>query len=276
METIERILYQSPLVAIGEFACPPQSPRWHEPNTIIGGPFAVFPHRSVVIQHAGQEPVLANPNHVVFYNAGETYRRRLHDERGSRCLFVAPRGPLLDELTVGRGEFPFGHGPGAADAYVVQHAVHRHLLESPAVDQLFVEEAITQAVARATADAGEQAGRRRRAARRETTSGLHRATVEEAKSLLTGDVATNTSLARLAERLHASPFHLARMFRAHTGFSLHGYRKQLRLRLALEQLQDRELDLSTIAHRLGFASHSHFTDSFRRAFGIPPSAARSL
>jgi AraC-like DNA-binding protein len=276
MDAIERILYQSPLVAIGEFACPPQSPRWHEPNEIAGGPFAVFPHRSVVIEHDGRPPVLANPNHVVFYNAGETYRRRLHDERGSRCLFVAPRGSLLDELTAGSGEFPFGDGPGAAEAYVVQHAVHRHLLESPAPDELFIEESITHAVARATADAGEQAGRRRGAARRETTSGLHRATVEDAKSLLTDEVATNTSLARLAERLHASPFHLARMFRAHTGFSLHGYRKQLRLRLALEHLGEGELDLSTIAHRLGFASHSHFTDSFRRAFGMPPSAVRTL
>jgi AraC-like DNA-binding protein len=274
MEAIERILYQSPLVAIGEFACPPQSPRWRERNTIVGGPFAVFPHRSVVIQHDGHEPVLANPNHVIFYNAGETYRRRLHDERGSRCLFVAPQGSLLHDLTAGRGEFPFGDGPSAAEAFVVQHAVHRHLVESPAVDELFVEEAIAHAVGRVTADADARTGRYR--PRRETTSGLHRATVEEAKGLLTDGVATNTSLAGLAERLHASPFHLARMFRAHTGFSLHGYRKQLRLRLALEQLQDRELDLSTIAHRLGFASHSHFTDSFRRAFGMPPSAVRSV
>ena len=277
MAAIERILYQSPLVSIGEFACPPHSPRWREPNEVAGGPFAVFPHRSVVIQHDGREPVLANPNHVVFYNAGEIYRRRLHDQRGSRCLFVAPRGSLLDDVTEARREFPFGDGPSPAAAYVVQHAVHRHLLESSSVDGLFVEEAITLAVARVAAEAGEHdRSRRRGSARREATSRAHRSLVEEAKSFLTDDPAANTSLTRIGERLHASPFHLARTFRAHTGFSLHGYRKHLRLRLAIEHLQDADLDLSTIAHRLGFASHSHFTDSFRRAFRIAPSAARSL
>jgi AraC family transcriptional regulator len=221
--------------------------------------------------------MLANQNHVVFYNAGEIYRRRLHDARGSRCLFVAPRGSLLDELTEGRGEFPFGDSPSAADAYLLQHTVHRHLDEGPMIDELFVEEAIVVAIARAAVDAGEQdRDRRKRRARSEATSAAHRTIVEEAKGVLTEEPAAKTSLARLAQRLHTSPFHLARMFRTDTGFSLHGYRKHLRLRLALEQLQEDEVDLSTIAYRLGFASHSHFTDSFRRAFRMPPSAARDL
>lgn len=33
-------------------------------------------------------------------------------------------------------------------------------------------------------------------------------------------------------------------------------------------------DLTDIALSFGFSSHSHFTDSFRREFGIPPSRLR--
>jgi len=69
-------------------------------------------------------------------------------------------------------------------------------------------------------------------------------------------------------------FHLARMFRSRTGFSLHAYRNQLRLRAALERLRDPGVDLIDIALDLGFSSHSHFTETFRRSFGKTPSAVR--
>ena len=43
-------------------------------------------------------------------------------------------------------------------------------------------------------------------------------------------------LGRLARRLQTSPYHLARVFRAETGFSVHAYRQSLRLRMALERM----------------------------------------
>jgi AraC-like DNA-binding protein len=60
-----------------------------------------------------------------------------------------------------------------------------------------------------------------------------------------------------------------------TGVGLHEYRNQLRLRLAFDRVLERDVTLSALALDLGYASHSQFTDSFRRAFGIPPSAVRS-
>jgi AraC-like DNA-binding protein len=83
------------------------------------------------------------------------------------------------------------------------------------------------------------------------------------------------SLGEVAGRLHTSEFHLARLFRAHTGFTLHGYRNQLRLRLALERIPAED-DLTALAHELGFSSHSHFTDAFRALFGAPPAEVRAL
>ena len=48
---------------------------------------------------------------------------------------------------------------------------------------------------------------------------------------------------------------------------IHRYLNRLRLRTALEYLGDSMADLSDTALSLGFSSHSHFTESFRREFG---------
>ena len=65
---------------------------------------------------------------------------------------------------------------------------------------------------------------------------------------------------------------LCRLFRRHTGMTLHEYRTELRLRDALDRLASRRGDLTRIALDLGFSSHSHFTAAFRRAFGMTPTA----
>jgi AraC-like DNA-binding protein len=49
---------------------------------------------------------------------------------------------------------------------------------------------------------------------------------------------------------------------------------QLRLSRALVELPHAN-DLTTLAFDLGFSSHSHFTVSFRRAFGCTPSEFRA-
>ena len=62
--------------------------------------------------------------------------------------------------------------------------------------------------------------------------------------------------------------------RAGAPFSLHAYRNQLRLRASLERLHEPGVDLIDIALDLGFSSHSHFTETFRRSFGKTPSVVR--
>ena len=82
------------------------------------------------------------------------------------------------------------------------------------------------------------------------------------------------TLAELAARVHYSPYFLTRLFRRLTGYSIAGYRQQLRLRLSLEQALRPAADLSAIAAGYGFSSHSHYTRAFRQAFGCTPSQAR--
>lgn len=86
-------------------------------------------------------------------------------------------------------------------------------------------------------------------------------------------------LVEVASAVGASPAYLTDVFRRIEGVPLHRYLVQLRLARALAELPHTD-DLTTLALRLGFSSHRHFSAAFRRAFGCTPSrfpdGARSL
>lgn len=277
-----RLLFTSPQIAVGEFHCPPDDPRWSEENCTEEGYFVAFPGTSVVIAHAGREPAVTTRNEVVLYNRGQTYRRGLVDPCGDHCFFLMIAPTLLSEISVALGstrdEAPIAFsshlGPMAASTFLLQRLIVRTLRSQAAVpDDLRVEEALYRLVSEASRIGFAGAHAKRRPTRRRTLR-AHALVVEQTKVLLAKRFAERLSLAQIAREMHVSPFHLGRIFRGRTGFGIHEYRDQLRLRLALDRIFEREVALQALALELGYASHSHFTDSFRRVFGIPPSAVR--
>lgn len=99
--------------------------------------------------------------------------------------------------------------------------------------------------------------------------------VLRARRFLLAQPGAGHTLHEVADAAHSSAFHLARMFRRHTGLSLHQYRQRLRLAAALAMLEAGERDLAGLAHELGFCSQSHFGTVFRREIGVSPGEARA-
>ncbi|MGE0402308.1 MAG: helix-turn-helix transcriptional regulator [Kofleriaceae bacterium] len=87
--------------------------------------------------------------------------------------------------------------------------------------------------------------------------------------------ARSTSLGELAEVTGYSVFHTCRVFQRATGQTIHGFRRELRLRHALARLLDGDEPLAEIAAATGFASQSHLTNLFRARFGITPARVRT-
>jgi AraC-like DNA-binding protein len=81
----------------------------------------------------------------------------------------------------------------------------------------------------------------------------------------------------LADRVGYSVFHTCRVFRATTGQTIHGYRREVRLRHALARILDPRGDetLIDVAAHTGFASQSHLTNLFHARFGVTPAKART-
>ena len=73
----------------------------------------------------------------------------------------------------------------------------------------------------------------------------------------------------LAERFFISKFHMMRMFRAETGFTIHTYLMQRRL-LAARQLIDTGMRATEACNRCGFRSYSSFTRAYSKHFGTTP------
>jgi AraC-like DNA-binding protein len=255
-------VYSTPALRVGVFRCPPGDALWHETNDNIGErPHVVFPRTAVGLVRDGVR-LMVTPNDVVFYRPFETYERSLRDERGDVSLFIAPAAEHLDapSAPVGRVDAP---------TFLLARRLARQLHDEP--DCLLVEETAAELVGRAMRWTVSPSGRR--AATLRDRAEL----AEAAKELLVARLAQPLSLSSLAGDLNVSPFHLTRVFRERTGRTLTAYLHDLRLRAAVERLDEEpDASLSRIAADLGYCTPSHFTDRFRGAFGVPPSQLSNL
>lgn len=271
-------MFQSPLVRVGRWRCPAEHPIFVDSGPISETLFA-FPRESVWIQHEGGDPFVADPNTVTYYNGGQVYSRQKLSRRGDMCEWftVAPEA-MTDAIAAHEPEaidrphrpFTFSHGPSDPASYLRQRLVFQHVSREQNADRLFVEEAVLGILGDVTRLAYERKGVAAVPKKRRRDGDL----VEAARDVIGRTFKENLSLSDVARAADSSVFHLARVFKARTGFSLHAYRTQLRLRAALERLAEPGVDLIDIALDLGFSSHSHFTETFRRSFGKTPSVVR--
>jgi AraC-like DNA-binding protein len=259
-------LLETRKLTVGEFCCPADDPAWHETNYIGDEPHVVFPLTAVVIDQLDRGSVLTTSNHRVFYEGGQLYRRRLESKHGDHCFFIRLEPGILERVV--------DHRPTTIDAPIDRHTyLERHLLVRhlrAGTISAGRAEAVALALVRSALRNGSVAPR----ARRDRTRAAHRELAEAAKAIIARSFAQPLTLPRLAARLRTSPYHLARVFRAQTGFSVDGYQRSLRLRAALERLPSYPDGLTRLALELGFSSHSHFTETFRREFGVLPSLLR--
>jgi AraC-like DNA-binding protein len=239
---------------VGEFLLPPDSPRWQEMNWIGRRATIVLPSTLVGIVPERAELQVSTPNHLLVYDPEVHYRRRLISGAGDSCVFVS----LGERLGFGPRR---GLAPGVRALPLPAPTFAHQLLER----EVLTEEWVLDLVAYVGLSLG---------SRPRPLGPRQRAAVERLKQTLAEAGNRNLTLAEYAAAVHYSPFALARMFRAHTGYSIGEFRQQLRLRASLREVLAPARDLGAVAARFGFSSHSHFTSAFRRAFGITPSQAR--
>lgn len=82
------------------------------------------------------------------------------------------------------------------------------------------------------------------------------------------------SVERLAEAVHLSPFHFARMFKQSTGQSPHLYVLMQRIERAKKLLAETDTALVDVAADVGFRTQGHFTGVFHHYAGFTPRAFR--
>jgi len=273
----EQLLHQSDSVAVGSFRSRPEQPGFSG-NTPCTSWCFVFPRTSVWIRHDGRAPFVADPTVVTFYNRDAVYERRRISADGDRgdWFAVAPEVALdAVRLRDGRADdrpdlpFRFDHSPSDPRVYLEQRAIFESLSGGPS-DAWLVDEAVMGLLDRVLDHAyalrpGAALERRRRDPE----------LADAARAKVSADAASRWSLGRLADSLGVSPYHLCHTFRRERGSTLSAYRTRLRVHQSLERVVAGD-SLTAVAFDLGFSSHSHFTTSFRRVFGVRPSDVRGL
>ncbi len=291
-----RSLYISPLVSVRDYrcrigCCGPGDEERPDANQVVLMRYGAFR------KHFGRRSVTADVNQAVFFSKDSTYRVSHPVDCGDRGTVFTPSPRVLNDIVreldptiddhPGR-PFPFVTGPCSPGVFWRHCELAKRLeaVESnqPEVarldplwpDPLWIDVTALQLIADALEAAfarhglASPSGKRRR----DGTEADHAELVEAAKTYLTSRMPERVTLDDIARAVGASPFHLARLFQQRTGAPVHRYLTRLRLRASLEQLADGASDLTALALELGFSSHSHFTDSFRREFGCAPSDAR--
>jgi AraC family transcriptional regulator len=276
-------LYSSPILSISNYCCHANrsGPGKEE---VADANMIVLMRRGTFSQHFGRKKITADVNQSVFFAKDSIYRvshpRDCGDcgtifrlTPGSLNEIVRRFDPAVDDHP--DRPFQFVTGPCNPKIYWRHHLLVQRLRSSSkdSVEPLWTDATTLQLVSDVLEFAFARQGSPQMT-RRLTTAIDHAEKTEAAKELLAARMSEHITLDDVAREVGASPFNFARMFRRQTGLPVHRYLTLLRLRASLEQLAEVDVDLSLLALRLGFSSHSHFTDLFRREFGETPSHFR--
>lgn len=277
---VDRVLYRSPGLIIGVFDCPRRHPAFHDSGP-TGGDLIVFPRHAVYIKHPHRQAILADQRVVTLYNRNQQYRREAVAEYGDYSVwFHFPRERLVAALehagwahaALERTPFldPFGRVDN--QGFLRQRLLREYLLSEHAHDALLVEETALLLLADLLRA---ECPHRRLSPNRTTTIRRQQDQVAHCLDIISRRWNESLTLDALADEVACSTFHLARIFKNHTGQTIHRCLLDLRLRNGLDEILDapgrRLTDLSLDS---GFATPSHFTQQFRRAFGAPPDRIR--
>ena len=267
-----RVLFSSGAISVVDFRCREHGDREgpEEPNETHS---IALVRRGIFRRSAQGRAVVADANHVLFFNEAHGYRFSHPVPGGDDCTILTIATPLALEMVARhaprdaeRAEVPFRIGHGVASTRT--RRLHYELLRATRQSELAIEDILAELGDEAVRDAYQQTPTATPVQRR------HREVTEAAKLVLNRRMASPPSLTALARSLDCSPFHLSRVFHATAGVSLRRYLGRLRAGIAADRLARGVTDLTDLALSLGYADHSHFTNAFRRELGVAPSQFR--
>lgn len=229
-----------------------------------------LPYRGLFVWYVGRDEVVGDANQLLFVRGGEAYRIRGPHAQGYAEVIITPALETLSELAHRPRERLADHPLFRRRSWRTTPHLQRFrarfrewVAGDADADELEAEEVVLELVRSALVQGGRQ----------DTPDGRTVRLVGRAQEFLQAHLANRILLADIARAAGASPAYLTHVFTRVEGLSLHQYLTQLRLARALVELPHAG-DLTVLAVRSGFSSHSHFSSAFRRAFGCTPSRFR--
>jgi AraC-like DNA-binding protein len=261
METVA--LVRSPSFSLQEVRCratsPAPSDEEEEPAFSVAVPTA-----GVYVQHLPRQDLVGTVGVALLQNRGDVHRTTHPAACGDRIIELSLSDPAAEPFTRPRTNgFP-----------------RRVVRVPPVLDleiRLFARRAKDQPPTSLELDDWAEALLERLLVPQRTDhlSARQRTIVDSALEYLGWHFAEDADLPTVAAAVGSSPHHLSRLFHRGVGSTLSRHRTELRLRAAIERIENGAADLSAVASDVGFFDHAHLTRTFRKALGTTPTQIRS-
>src|SRR6185436_614948 len=218
-----------------------------------------FTHSGAFVMHAGDQSQIIDATRAMVIRPGQPFHMTRCNESRATGGAVAIRPDVFENLP-GRGDRCITLYDVPASVFLLQHLLLRSAQQrnqDVAETALQVVEELLYAQSKST-----------RPATTETTV--------DVQTLLAAKLTEKVRLGEIARAVHRSPSHLCRMFHQETGLRMRHYLQRLRICASVENVLDRRTNLSALAQTLGYSSHSHFGDAFRRELKVAPAELRRI
>jgi AraC family transcriptional regulator len=110
--------------------------------------------------------------------------------------------------------------------------------------------------------------------RERSSTALSRRELDRITAMVQGDLQQRWPIRQMADAVGLSGFHFCRAFKAASGQSPHAYVTRLRMEEALRLLRSTSRPIFDIALDTGYSTAAHFSQTFRRHWGVTPREAR--
>ncbi|MBP1989392.1 helix-turn-helix domain-containing protein [Paenibacillus eucommiae] len=97
------------------------------------------------------------------------------------------------------------------------------------------------------------------------------ANLQRAKDILDADLISPPSLSELAKLAYLNEFKLKKGFKLLFGLPVHAYVISRRLEVAFDLLEEGSMKITEAAYAAGFGKAGHFSEQFKRKYGVNPS-----
>lgn len=261
---METILFENELIKIGGFKLHPNHPRFAK-SGFVEKPLVVFPGNSIWIKHKNKDPFVADSSVINLYNRHQEYNRYAIDAKGDDCIWLEASESLLHEMTNDSKNKTFKTENLNCDTetfilfrQIISQIIKENYDKEPQLEELSLE-------------LFENIGKVLNGNKENKISPVHKKLVERIKNSVHNNLNQNQSLTQLAKEVYSSPYHICRVFKKITGSGINQYKNHLRLKKVYSEIQKENQDITSLAYKYGFSSHSHLTYNFRKLFGVAPS-----
>jgi len=284
----EVTLFKSPLVHIIEHRCRGENTRGSDEEAASGNQIS-FPRFGVYKKRNQLGAFLVDPNHVSFFQKGQPYQVhhpiKGHYTRNSMCdisTIFEISDDVLDQMLKKLGRYSDNEPTFLNSAVKVspslkihQYSILHTLEHLQSEEHLEFEEVVLDLLFAVLVASCDQQTASFPCCKSNRARSDHTELVEQVKLVIGRCFWHKLSLEDIAQQVHHTPFSLSRIFRNHTGITIHKYLLRTRLLHSLEQIMTCPLDhIGQIGVDFGFSTPSHFSTAFLGEFKTSPSTFR--